>query len=97
MKYKFSKEELEAAVNESESVASICRILNIRPAGGNYKTIRQKIKYWNIDISHFTGQGWNIGLKFKPKKKRLLSEILVENSENRSTSWLRIRLINEGY
>jgi hypothetical protein len=96
MRYKFTKEQLEEAVQQSKSIASVCRILNIRPVGGNYRTLRCKIKQWNIDISHFTGQGWNVGLVFKPSVKRPLSEILIENSDYQSISKLRIRLIEEG-
>jgi Zn finger protein HypA/HybF involved in hydrogenase expression len=96
MRYKVTKEELENAVKKSESVASVCRILNIRPVGGNYRTLHSKFKKWNIDSSHFTGQGWNVGLKFKPSVKRPLSEILVEDSDYGSISKLRGRLIKEG-
>ncbi len=95
MRYKITKENLELAVKQSKSIASVCRILNIRPVGGNYRTLRSKFKCWNIDISHFTGQGWNVGLVHKPMKKRPLSEVLVENSDYMNLSKLRIRLINE--
>jgi Zn finger protein HypA/HybF involved in hydrogenase expression len=96
MRYKVTKEQLEDAVKKSESIASVCRILKIRPVGGNYRTLRSKINKWSIDITHFTGQGWNVGLKFRPSVKRPLSEILVDNSDFMSTSKLRIRLIKEG-
>lgn len=55
MKYKYDEDDLKNAVKKSKSIAGVCRILNIRPVGGNYKTIKQKIKKYNIDISHFTG------------------------------------------
>jgi 5-methylcytosine-specific restriction endonuclease McrA len=96
MKEKLTKEKLENAVKQSKSIASVCRILNIRPCGGNYRTLHFKIKNWNIDNSHFTGQGWNVGLGFKPNKTKLLSEILVKDSDYMSTNKLRIRLIKEG-
>lgn len=96
MKYKFTKEQLEEAVKQSLSIAGVCRILNIRPVGGNYKTLRHKIKIWDMDISHFTGQGWNVGLKFIPKKPRPLSEILVENSDFITGTKIKKRLYNEG-
>jgi Zn finger protein HypA/HybF involved in hydrogenase expression len=96
MKYKFSKEVLESAVRESESISSVCRILNIRPTGGNYKTINRKIRLWNIDTSHFKGRAWNLGLTFESKLKIPLNEILIENSTYVSTDRLRRRLIKEG-
>ena len=42
-----------------------------------------------------TGRGWNIGLKFVPKKPQPLSEILVKNSSFRSADKLRKRLLKE--
>ena len=65
MKYRYTDEELILAVQKSKSIANVCRELNIRAVGGNYKTIKNKIKNLNIDTSHFTWQGWNIGLKHK--------------------------------
>ena len=96
MKYKFTKEMLEEAVKKSLSVAGVCRELNIRPSGGNYKTINYKLKLYNISTEHFTGAGWNVGLKFKPKLPKSLDEILVENSSYVSTSHLKSRLFNSG-
>lgn len=96
MRYKITKNQLENAVQQSKSIASVCRILNIRPVGGNYRTLRSKIKDWNIDISHFTGQGWNVGVIYRSPCKKPLSEILVENSNFKSITHLRDRLLNEG-
>lgn len=95
MRYRTTKEELEKAVKESLSIAGVCRFLNIRPVGGNYKTLNEKIKTWEIDTSHFTGQGWNLGY-FIPKQRSGLATILVENSNYMSTHKLKGRLINEG-
>ena len=95
---KYIKEEFEKIVKNSLSIADVCRSLNIVPIGGNYKTVKSKLLLWNIDISHFTGQGWNVGKRFKPfKKKMLLDEILVENSTYTNTNNLRNKLFNEGY
>ncbi len=96
-KLKYTEEQLREAVKNSLSVAEVCRKLGIRPSGGNYKTINYQFKEWKIDNSHFTGQAWNVGKRYKNfGKKRLLSEILIENSPHRSTNSLRIRLIKEG-
>jgi len=95
MRYNITKEQLENAVKQSKSIASVCRILGIRPIGGNYRTLHNKIKLWNIDTSHFTGQGWNVGLVFRPMVKKPLTEILVKDSNFMSTHKLKIRLIQE--
>lgn len=70
MKYKFTKETLEEAVNSSLSIAEVCRKLQIRPVGGNYKTLKSKFKEMNIDTTHFTGSAWNRGNSFKPFGKK---------------------------
>lgn len=83
------------AVANNHSIAGVIRSLGLIPSGGNYATVKNKIKKLNLNISHFTGKGWNIGLKFKPNKAKPLSEILVENS-NYESSKLKRRLLKEG-
>ena len=57
MRTKYSEQDLIEAVKTSFSVADVCRKVGIKPVGGNYKTIKDKIAKFNIDNSHFTGQG----------------------------------------
>lgn len=76
---KFTKEDYENAAKVSLSYAGMCRYLGLSPKGGNYATIKNKIKKFNIDISHFTGQGWNVGLAFRPFKEYKLEEILQKD------------------
>ena len=97
MRYKTTKEQMGQIVKNSLSIADVCRALNIRPIGGNYKTIKNKLVLWNIDISHFTGAAWNVGDRFKPFGKKIdLKDILVENSTYTNSSKLKNRLIKEG-
>lgn len=97
MKYRFTKEDLQKAVDTSLSIAQVCRVLGIVPAGGNYKTLNSKFKLWDIDISHFTGKAWNQGERFKPFGKKIpLKVALVENSTYTSTHHLKVRLFKEG-
>lgn len=95
IKHKFTKEDYENAVKVSLSYAGVCRCLGIAAKGGNYATIKNKIKQYNIDISHFTGQGWNVGLKFKPQKEYKLEEILQKDFPY-NTSKLKKRLLESG-
>lgn len=94
MKTNYTENEFKNAIKKSFSIAETCRILNIRPCGGNYKTIHHLIKKYSVDISHFTGQGWNVGLKFRPMKTYTLDEILIENSTYRSSLKLKNKLFN---
>ena len=32
-----------------------------KPVGGNYAVVKQKVKQFGIDVSHFTGMLWNKG------------------------------------
>ena len=97
MKNSFTDEQLKIAVKESLSLAEVMRKLNLHVGGANYSTIHKNIKRLNLSTSHFTGQGWNKGSRYKPLKvARNLKEILVKNSDWTSTNHLRIRLLNEG-
>lgn len=97
MKYKFTKEQLQEAVSQSLSIAETCRQLNIVPAGGNYKTLKNKLKNFEIDTSHFTGKGWNTGTKYRYLgRKKDLKDVLVENSDYMSGTHLKKRLVSEG-
>lgn len=94
-KRKWTDEQLIEIVAANYSIAGVIKALGLVPAGGNYATVNNKIKELNLDTSHFTGRGWNVGLKFKPKKAKPLSEILVENSNYQSFK-LAQRLLKEG-
>lgn len=81
MRGKYTKEQLQKAVSNSLSIRQTLESLGIVPAGGNYKTFHQKVKEWEIDISHFTGKAWNQGKRYRmlvPPKP--LEEYLVEGS-----------------
>ena len=63
-KVKYSIDDVRKAVAENKSIAGVLRQLELRPIGGNYKTINRIISVNKLDTSHFTGQGWNVGLGF---------------------------------
>jgi hypothetical protein len=88
-------EQLEEAVRSSFSYRQVLIKLGLREAGGNYAQIRYYIKESSLDISHFTGKGWNKGLKFQPRPAIPIEKILVENSTYQSFK-LKNRLFKEG-
>ena len=56
----FSKDDLQKIVKESISfreVANKCGYSST--GGGSIASIKEMISYYNFDISHFLGQGWN--------------------------------------
>lgn len=88
------EKSLREAVKKSFSIAQTLFNCGLNLGGNNYYKISRYIKEYNIDVSHFTGQGhlknknhsWSITIP--------LEEILIENSfYNRNK--LRIRLIKE--
>ena len=91
MRNSYTIEEVKEAVEQSKSKANVLRLLGLRPVGGNYKTIDRIISENNIDTSHFTGKGWNVGLQFKPYKEFSNDEVFVENSKYKSVWRLRER------
>ena len=95
-KRRSSDEELTEIVSVSYSFAEVLRRLDVRPAGGNYAVLKQRIKELGLDTSHFTGKLWLKGKKNHTVQRRALEEILVEDSTYTSTHKLRQRLIAEG-
>lgn len=93
---KYTKEQLEIACKQAKSYRNVMSQLGLKEAGGNYATIKKKIFEFQIDVSHFTGKGWNKDLTFKPKPPLPTSQILVSNSNYQSHK-LRKRLLKEKY
>jgi len=71
--------------------------IGLVPRGGNYKTVKMKIKKIGLDISHFTGQGHLKGKTHNWAKKIPLEDILIKNSTYTSTTKLKDRLFKEKY
>ena len=95
MKVKYTKELLEENIKDCYSFAELARRLGLKPEGSNPKTLKKKLDQFNIDYSHFTGQGWNKELKFKPKVAKDLKDIMTKDSTYQSYKLLK-RLIEEG-
>ena len=92
-----TKEEYIAAAEKAHSIAEMCKLLGRNPCGAGYYIMKKKIKEYNIDTSHFLGQGWNKGLKINPNEFRIkkMDEILVKNSTYTNTNSLKKRLLKE--
>lgn len=87
---------LKRAVKESYSIRMVIQKLGLIPAGGNYDQVKRRIKELSLDIDHFTGMGWNTGLRKRtmvPAKP--LEIIMVEHSFVQSYK-LKNRLFTSG-
>lgn len=78
--YKYEYEDVARIVRMSKSYAGVLREFGLRPTGGNYRILKRFISDHNINVSHFTGQGWNVGLGFKPNKMISDGEVFVKDS-----------------
>lgn len=99
MKADYSKENLKKIISESYSFAQAIRKLGLRDVGSNFATIKKKVEQYNIDVSHFTGQRWNIG-KTEKDDNRIYSkniEDVFENNVPIKSSNLKEKLFTLGY
>ena len=83
---KYTKEWLEELCSQSYSYAQVLNLAGRKPSGGNHSHLKKRIQEFEIDISHFKGQGWNKGLtketdpRLSNQKKYSVEEIFTENS-----------------
>ena len=68
VRYKYTNEEIQRAVQQNASIAGVLRSLKMKIAGGSYRNIKLRIKKACISTAHFTGQGHNIG-RHPPNRK----------------------------
>lgn len=93
-RYNVDSNKLSEIIKNSLSYRQVLSKLGIAPAGGNYTSLKKRIKKYNIDISHFTGQSWNKGINFGPKRP---IEDYLSNKYSISSHKLRLRLIKEKF
>ena len=96
---KYNKEILKKLILESSSIKEVLEKMNIRAAGGNYKTFNRYVIQYNLDISHFEERikiyKRTLGV-YSLKHKKPLEQILKENS-NYSRASLKSRLYKEDF
>ena len=80
----YTKEWLEELCAESYSYSEVLRKAGRKPGGGSNETLKKKILEYNIDVSHFTGKGWQKRPDYEPrvgtKEKYSLEEVFKEHS-----------------
>jgi len=92
-----TKEEFQNVCYKCSTLADILRLFNLHVGAGNYKTLKDRVKYDSIDISHITlGQNSRKGRHYKNTGKTPLSEILVENSTYSNRTALKRKLLING-
>jgi hypothetical protein len=90
---KYTLDQLQKAVKSSVSYREVLIKLNVKPAGGNYATLKKAITHFNIDKSHFLGHASNKGRTFGPKRP---IEDYLSNKFPIQSYKLKNRLLKEG-
>jgi hypothetical protein len=93
-RFRFSEDEVRAAVAASRSYADVLRHLGLRTAGGNHATIRRYVdEVWNVSTLHFDPDA------ARSRARRAsavpLDEVLIAGSTY-SRGSLKKRLLREG-
>lgn len=74
-----SDEEFISIVKNNYSIIGCLKAQRLIPAGGNYKIFHKKVKFLNLDISHFTGQGHLKGKTNPWIPEMSIEEAFIEN------------------
>jgi 5-methylcytosine-specific restriction endonuclease McrA len=94
---KYTREVLAEAVAASASIAGVLRHLGVPLSGGMHAHISRRIKFFDLDTRHFTGQGHNRGLL--SRDRQTAEQILVvrmPGSGRAKPRMLRRALIESG-
>lgn len=94
-KRSWTEEQLEKAVKNSFSYRQVLSKIGLQEAGGNYEQIKKYIKEYKLEMKHFKGSGWNLGLRGIGKPRIPLEKILIKNSDFQSYK-LKKRLFAAG-
>lgn len=84
--------EIKEAIQSSISYAEALRKLNLKPCGGNYKTLKTQVEKLNLDISHMLHQGHSKGKSLG--HKHILQDYLDNKFPIKSYN-LKLRLLKE--
>lgn len=97
---KYTKELLEDVVSSSTSMGQVIRTLGLRPAGGNYSHLKQKITRFGINTDHFvpttTGSRTNFGGGTKRRSHEVIFSVKSVNGPYEKGVSLKRALLDEG-
>lgn len=92
---RWNESNLRTIVAKASSIRNVITELGLVPAGGNYAQCYFYIQKYNIDTSHFTGQGWRKG-KHPPRKSVYTLEELLVADTHRARRNIKRRLFEAG-
>jgi Zn finger protein HypA/HybF involved in hydrogenase expression/predicted nucleic acid-binding Zn ribbon protein len=88
------KEELQFLLDNSSSIAEVIEKIGLDPYNGNHKTLNQRIKEENFDLSKLENNRTIKNKQIGIKNRFPLNNILTENS-NYNRSQLKKRLVED--
>lgn len=92
---KFTRQEIEEFVRDSYSYASLAEKIGYDKQGGSYiETVKSMVSELDLDVSHFTGQGWLSGKTYKSKRYMSFDEYVKTGCV--TTDKLRKKLLRDG-
>lgn len=82
---KYTKEKLEVTVKNSICYSDVGRRMGLKnPAGGSFELIKNRIREFNIDVSHFLGKSTYAGKRNPKYEKRMKpDELLIKGHQYR--------------
>ena len=89
---KYTKEQFIEAVASCFNIRQICIKIGITPRGANYQTVKDYIKIFNLDTSHFTPYS----ASGNQSSKKIPTEVYLNNEHPIMSTKLRMRLLKEG-
>jgi hypothetical protein len=92
---RFTRQEIEQFVNESLSYRQLAEKCGYnQDSGSSIKEIHAMINELNLDVSHFTGQGWLTGKTYDSQRYIPFQEYIKGDCVQ--TNKLRKKLLKEG-
>lgn len=96
-RYRYTDEDITSAVDQSESIAGVLRVLGIKLSGGSHTHISRRIKRLELDTSHFTGQGHNKGKRQHRRSPEYFLRRLDADANRIAAHYLRRALRELGH
>jgi len=100
----YTDEDVIRVSNKVYSMAGLLKGLGLQPIGGNYATMKRRLKIIGLTCDHWTGQGWNKGEQLKKwedysrtasLKKHLINEMGHECQSCHNTEWMGLKITLE--
>lgn len=104
-KCKYTREMLQDAIAGCTSIRTLLLHFGLKETGGNYSAMMGRIKKFNLDATHFTGQGWAKGktqennptIYKMARRMEVPEELILVKSDTKIVSSVRLRSIVKKY